>query len=115
MLATAVCALRLPLNTQARAALLVLAPSVAGAVHAAMLLVTELTWPRPEGALRSAVVARRAVRDIRPRALSAVLAGLTAALAAGVVTAGLLADDDGLSITRRTATHAETASPFPGC
>jgi hypothetical protein len=47
MLVTGVCALRLPLNTQARAGLLVLAPSAAGAVHAAVLLVTELTWPRP--------------------------------------------------------------------
>jgi hypothetical protein len=59
-------------------------------------------------------VARRAVRDIRPRALSVMLAALTAALAVGVVTAGLLADDDGLGITGRTATLAQTAGVFPG-
>src|SRR4051794_15699022 len=96
------------------AAALVLAPAVAGAVHSMVLLITELTWPRPEGTVRSAAVVRRGVRDIAPRALTATLAVLTAALVAGVLTAGLVADDsEPLSISRRSEAGSSSASPFP--
>ena len=92
----------------------VLAPAVAGAVHATVLLLTELTWPRPEGTVRSAAVVRRGVRDIAPRALTATLGVLTAALVAGVLTAGLVADDsEPQSISRRSEAGFSSASPFP--
>jgi hypothetical protein len=96
------------------AAALVLAPAVAGAVHSTVLLVTELTWPRPDGTVRSAAVVRRGVRDIAPRAMTATLAVLTAALVAAVLTAGLVADDsEPQSISRRSEAGFSSASPFP--
>jgi hypothetical protein len=96
------------------AATLVLGPAVAGAVHSTVLLATELTWPRPVGTVRSAAVVRRGVRDIAPRALTATLAVLTAALVAGVLTAGLVADDsEPLSVSRRSEAGFSSASPFP--
>src|SRR4051794_29776465 len=96
------------------AAALVLAPAVAGAVHSMVLLITELTWPRPEGTVRSAAVVRRGVRDIAPRALTATLAVLTAALVAAVLTAGPVAGDSPpQSIHPPSQAGFRTASPLP--
>ena len=87
-----------------------------GIAHTVVLLAGELTWPRPDGALRRARLHRRGMLDSAPRWLLVVcVSGLV--LAAGTIGAGAATgDDDGRGITMTGAgglVHSG-ASPFAG-
>ena len=79
-----------------------------------VLLLGELTWPRPTGATRSALLHDRAVpaylRGRWPRTglLSVVLLTLV------LLTGGLLGDDTGRGLTHDVVNGSRGASPFPG-
>jgi len=87
-----------------------------GIAHTAVLLAGELTWPRPDGALRRARLHRRGLLDSAPRwLLWADAVGLV--LAAGTIAAGAATgDDDGRGITLSAADGLihSGASPFAG-
>jgi hypothetical protein len=91
---------------------------VGGIGHTLVLALGELTWPRPEGALRRVRLRRREVRDVVPRRLLVATrvawVATAAALAAGIV----LADSSGRALTAVVTvdgvTTTATASPFPG-
>jgi hypothetical protein len=91
-----------------------LVPIAFGVVHTAVLGVAELTWPRPEGAVRRARLAHRGLLDAAPRWL--VRTATVAAAAAVLTLAGgaLLAAPDGRSVTVEDAASSATASPFAG-
>jgi hypothetical protein len=91
-----------------------LVPVAFGVVHTAVLAIAELTWPRPEGAVRRARLARRGLLDAAPRRL--VRTATVAAAAAVVTLAGgaLLAGPDGRSLTVEDPPYSATASPFAG-
>jgi hypothetical protein len=91
-----------------------LVPVAFGVVHTAVLAIAELTWPRPEGAVRRARLARRGLLDAAPRRL--VRTATVAAAAAVVTLAGgaLLAGPDGRSLTVEDPPFSATASPFAG-
>jgi hypothetical protein len=94
------------------AALLV--PLTFGTAHSAVLLLGELTWPRPEGNVRRARLVRRGLVDAAPRLF--VRAG-TAAAALTVLTlvgGALLADSSGRGFSYRSGALGGTATPFPG-
>ncbi|XVX19764.1 hypothetical protein ACQP1U_15925 [Actinomycetota bacterium] len=91
---------------------LAVTPLLAALVAVAVVAAIDLTWPRQQGAVRSARLGSRAVRP--PRALW-VLAGLgTVLTTALVVLGGLTADADGRSLTIRTPMSAAGTSPYPG-
>lgn len=91
-----------------------LVPIAFGVVHTAVLAVTELTWPRPEGAVRRARLARRGSLDAAPRWLVRT-AGVAAAAAVLTLAAGAaLAGPDGRSLTVADPPFRATASPFAG-
>ncbi|SDO01220.1 hypothetical protein [Geodermatophilus sp. DSM 45219] len=97
-----------------------LVPIAFGVVHTAVLAVTELTWPRPEGAVRRARLARRGSLDAAPRWLVRT-AGVAAAAAVLTLVAGAaLAGPDGRSVAvsagegRVLATHSPFAGPVYG-
>jgi hypothetical protein len=91
-----------------------LVPIAFGIVHTGVLAVAELTWPRPEGAVRRARLAHRGLLDAAPRWL--VRTATVAAAAAVVTLAGgaLLAAPDGRSLTLENPSSSATASPFVG-
>ncbi|GAB3355908.1 hypothetical protein [Modestobacter lapidis] len=95
-----------------------LVPIAFGIVHTLVLAAGELTWPRPEGAVRRARLVRRGLLDAAPRWLVRT-AWAALSLAAAVLVAGaLLADATGRRFTHESATggsaFSSTASPFPG-
>jgi hypothetical protein len=91
-----------------------LVPIAFGVVHTAVLGVAELTWPRPEGAVRRARLEHRGLLDAAPHGL--VRMATVAAAAAVVTLAGgaLLAAPDGRSLTLEDPGSSVTASPFAG-
>ena len=91
-----------------------LVPIAFGVVHTAVLVVSELTWPRPEGAVRRARLARRGLLDAAPRWLVRTAAVAAAAAAVTLVGGALLADPDGRSLTMGDAQSSATAGPFAG-
>jgi hypothetical protein len=93
-----------------------LVPITFGVVHTLVLAVGELTWPRPEGAVRRARLVHRGLLDAAPRwlvRLAAVAVGLAVVTLVG---GALLADADGRSFTDGNPLQGglATASPFPG-
>ncbi len=93
-----------------------LVPITFGVVHTVVLAIGELTWPRPEGAVRRARLVHRGLLDAAPRWLVR-LAALAVALATVTLVGGaLLADPDGRSFTYGDpfVDGLATASPFPG-
>ncbi|WP_138759983.1 hypothetical protein [Modestobacter altitudinis] len=96
------------------AALLV--PVTFGVVHTAVLALGELTWPRPQGPLRRARLVRRGLLDAAPRWLVRLAGGTVVGAAVTLVLGAVLAEDDGRSVSLRSADGmlTGTASPFPG-
>ncbi|WP_432563096.1 hypothetical protein [Kineococcus sp. SYSU DK003] len=104
----------LPQTSLPRTQLVAVAPLVAAAVHAAVLLVGELSWPRPAQRVRSA---RLAVRSVRHQAApgAGVLFLVAGALTLATCAAGtLLADDSGRAVSWSDGTASSSAGPFPG-
>jgi hypothetical protein len=99
------------------AAVLPLAGSAAALL---VLLVGEVTWPRPRGATRTALVHDRSVALLLQGRWAAVAGTAVALLVATTVTGGLLAHEDGRSLHTEvraedgTLLEAHGASPFPG-
>jgi hypothetical protein len=100
---------------EAREVGIVLAAPLAGAaLHAGTALVGEVSWPRPQGRVRSAAVAVRSVRQSVPRVLA--VAGLVGAVlvlttcVGGIVVAGPWSD----SYVWRTWNTAASSDTFPG-
>lgn len=93
-----------------------LVPTAFGIGALLCLLLAELTWPRPDGAVRRADLVHRSSLDAPPRWL--VRAAALAVVAAGVVLGGgaLLADDSGRGYTWASSdgVFSATSSPFPG-
>jgi hypothetical protein len=96
------------------AALLV--PVTFGVVHTAVLVLGELTWPRPQGPLRRARLVRRGLLDAAPRWLVRLAGGTVVGAVATLGLGAVLAGDDGRSVSLRSTDGLLTgaASPFPG-
>jgi len=93
-----------------------LVPVAAGVTHTVVLLLGELTWPRPVGEVRRARLVRRGPWDPAPRWL-VVLATVVSSLTAAVIAVGALtAAPDGRSLTLGSddGLVSSTASPYPG-
>jgi hypothetical protein len=94
---------------------ILLTPLAYGVAHTSVLLVGELTWPRPAGQIRTARLIRRGPWDAAPSWLARLAAATAAVAGVTLVAGGLLADDDGRSITVASGdTFSHRASPFPG-
>lgn len=93
-----------------------LVPIAFGVAHTVVLAVGELTWPRPEGAVRRARLVRRGPLDAAPRWLVRLTGGALVAAAAVIALGAALAAPDGRSIAHISADGLEVAgaSPFPG-
>jgi hypothetical protein len=91
-------------------------PLVFGLVHTAVLLLGELTWPRPEGDVRRARLARRGLLDAAPRWLVRLAGSALAGSLLVVVLGGLVAAPDGRSVGMSGAGGqvGGAASPFAG-
>jgi hypothetical protein len=90
------------------------APLVATATALVVLLAGELTWPRPHGATRTALLHDRSVRSLLHGGWSKAALAAVVALTVVLVATGLLADGSGDSVTRTRADGAAGAGPFPG-
>ncbi|WP_164704565.1 hypothetical protein [Blastococcus litoris] len=91
-----------------------LVPIAFGVVHTAVLALGELTWPRPQGEVRRARLVRRGLVDQAAPWLVRV-GGLAAGLVVVVLLGGgLLAEEDGRSVSAGSDLVRATASPFPG-
>jgi hypothetical protein len=94
--------------------LLACAPLLGALLALLVLLVGELTWPRPTGSSRTALLQDRSVRSLLGRGWplwGSVTVALTLLL---LVVAGLVGDDTGATLTRVRADGSDTAGPFPG-
>jgi hypothetical protein len=91
-------------------------PLVFGLVHTAVLLLGELTWPRPEGDVRRARLARRGLLDAAPRWIVRLAGGALAGSLLVVALGGLVAAPDGRSVGMSAAGGqvGGAASPFAG-
>ncbi|GAA4287145.1 hypothetical protein [Georgenia daeguensis] len=97
-----------------------LGPTAGALVHLLLHAVGERTWPRPVGAVRTAVLRRRTVREISGRHLTLVLV-TSALLAVSLALFMLTADETGravpLLITSETAAAGVVggaSGPYPG-
>lgn len=95
---------------------LLLLPVAFGVAHTGVLLVGELTWPRPLGQVRTARLVRRRVGDAAPRLLVGAAEATAVAAVAAVLAGILLASADGRSIlvVGGNGLWLRRASPFPG-
>jgi hypothetical protein len=93
-----------------------LAPAALGTVFLLVHLLGELTWPRPDGAVRRAVLAPRSTRQVVGTWLAGWSAAVGLLLVALLVTGGLTADETGRSVswTSPTGDAAGSAGPYPG-
>ncbi|MCK6209835.1 hypothetical protein KZX45_04690 [Georgenia sp. EYE_87] len=97
-----------------------LGPTAGALVHLVMHAVGERTWPRPVGAVRTAALRRRTVREIAGRRLSLVLA-TSALFAVALVLFMLTADETGRAVPLLITSEAASAGivggasgPYPG-
>ncbi|NIZ92414.1 hypothetical protein F1544_15600, partial [Kineosporiaceae bacterium B12] len=106
----------LPQDSLGRTRLVAVTPLAAAAAHALVLLVGELTWPRPRQRVRSARLAVRSVRADAPRGLLVAYAASVALALLACLAGALLADGTGRAIGWRSADGlaASTRGPFPG-
>ncbi len=79
-----------------------------------VLLVGELTWPRPDGPVRHATLDSRVAGDVTRGRWSRVLSGVTVLAATAYVAGALAARPDGASVGWEDATRGSAAGPFPG-
>lgn len=97
-----------------------LGPTAGALVHLVVHAAGEGTWPRPEGAVRSAVLRRRTVREIAGRGLALFLA-TSATFAVALALFMLTADETGRAVTRLITPADASAGvvggasgPYPG-
>ena len=93
---------------------LAVSPSVAGLAFLVVHGAGELTWPRPAGPIRRAVLARRPVRELVPVGPAVALAGWVLALAVLLVACGATSPD-GRSVRVSLGSGVEShTGPYPG-
>ena len=102
----------LPFLTSAR--VLAVTPLVGVLAGLCALLVGELTWPRPTGTSRTALLQDRSLRTLLQGAWVRAAAATTVLTAAALVVGGLVADGSGQAIRHQRVDGAGTAGPFPG-
>jgi type IV secretory pathway TrbD component len=97
-----------------------LAPTAGALVYLGLLAVGERTWPRPVGAVRTAVLRRRTVREVTGRRL-ALLVTTAAVLVVALAAFALTADETGRAVSKLiTAEQAAggmvggASGPYPG-
>ncbi len=105
---------QLPLPIGSMLTLLACAPLLASLAGLLVLLGGELTWPRPSGTSRTAVLADRSARSVAGSAWTRTAAALVVLGSAALLAGGLLGDETGGGLTRTWDTGARTAGPFPG-
>lgn len=93
---------------------LALAPLAYALAHTLVLLIGELTWPRPAGAVRRARLTRRRLGDVAPRRLLRTFLAGTAALVGALVVGAVLASPDGHTVQHRDGPFLKAAGPWPG-
>jgi hypothetical protein len=93
---------------------LVLVPLAYAIAHTLVLLIGELTWPGPRGAVRTARLVPRRFADVAPRRLVRLLGIGTALVIALVVVGAALAGPGGRQISHRDGSFLHTAGPWPG-
>ena len=93
---------------------LAVAPLVGALAGLGALLVGELTWPRPTGSSRTALLQDRSLRSLLQGAWVRSAAVTTLLTAAALVAGGVLADGSGAAIRHQRPDGADTAGPFPG-
>lgn len=92
-----------------------LVPLVAGAGFLLAHVVGEVTWPRPTGMVRHALLVPRSVRDVTGWRLPAWCAALTVLLVAATVVGGVTADSSGRTLTRTDHAWRQVwGNPYPG-
>ena len=89
-------------------------PLCAAAVGLLVLWAGELTWPRPTGVVRTALLHDRSAATLARGAWPRTALVVTGLLVGTCGVAGLLADADGRTISRRFPGGGASASPFPG-
>jgi len=93
--------------------LLAALPAAAGLLFIGAHAVGELTWPRPRGPVREAMLVARTARDVAPVRLLR-WAWAVAALTLVAVGAFVLAASGPRTVTRVVDAHTFVAEPFPG-
>ncbi|MPV37753.1 hypothetical protein [Georgenia subflava] len=97
-----------------------LGPAAGGLVHLGIHAVGERTWPRPVGAVRTAVLRRRTVRELAGRR-AWLLAATSTVLAVVLVLTGATATETGRAVPRLITAEdvaagmgGGAAGPYPG-
>lgn len=96
-----------------RGVLVGLVPAGVGLAFLAVHAVGELTWPRPTGAVRRAVLTRRTTADVAPRLLRRSTWAWATGLVVVLVACGAVSPD-GRSVARAWEGGGGAAGPFPG-
>jgi hypothetical protein len=91
-----------------------MAPLAYAIAHTLVLLLGELTWPRPAGMLRRARLVPRRLSDVLPRRLTRVTAVGTAVLVAVLAVGAALSEPGGHEISHTSGPYTRSASPWPG-
>ncbi len=102
------------IGTAVRAPLVGCLPLAGAAAALVVLLAGELTWPRPHGSTRTALLHDRSGRAVLPTPWARAVLAAASVLVLGLVAAGLRAAADGRSVTHATATTSASRGPFPG-
>jgi|1186.fasta_scaffold07597_3 hypothetical protein len=93
---------------------LAISPLAYALAHTLVMVLGELTWPRPAGAVRRARLVPRRLSDVLPPRLTRVVAAGTVLLVAVLVIGAVLAEPDGRTISHRRGPELSTAGPWPG-
>lgn len=88
-------------------------PAIAGLCLAVTQALTQVTWPRPSGAVRQADLARRTRVDVVPAGAHRLLVVWTAALVLALVVFGVVADTP-RTLAVDDGTGRATFGPYPG-
>jgi len=91
-----------------------LAPVAAGIAHTAVLLLGELTWPRPQGEVRRARLVRRGPLDAGPRWLVRLTALTLGSLVVLLTVCLLTSDHTGRRVSVHWAFGSAASGPYPG-
>lgn len=93
---------------------LAMVPLAYAIAHTVVLLIGELTWPRPAGAVRRARLIRRRLGDVAPRRLLRTFLAGTVLLIAAVAVCAALAAPDGRTLEHQDGPLRMGAGPWPG-